>query len=379
MLAKTVGIIGCGLITQVEHLPNLLGLKDRFEVVGVVDPSAKVRSHITDYRGVPAYATASELFDRAPECVVIATPDAFHVELTLEALERGMNVFVEKPMCYDPSDAQRIAAARDKAGKVVQVGYMKRFDPAFRMLCDLLANQRSELLAVNVEVLDPDYWPFVAHHKVFFGDDVPAALVDENNTKRTQQINAALGFAPDRNGLRGFAGPFCSSLVHDVNLVNGALAALGQSIGEPIGAALHRGDGGAVALARATNTGAPVSLSWTAIPKLAHYSERVSFAIEDAVFELRFPSPYLNHQPTELVERRSTGLALSETLHRPSYDEAFVQEMRAWHDAMEGRAPAVNTVEEAGADMTLLSRFGQLALGGLTEAEGAPLHLVTSR
>lgn len=363
MPKRRVGIIGCGLITQVEHLPNLLALKDRFEIVGVVDPSAKVRAHLASHRGVPAYATAEELFDAKPDCVVIATPDAFHVELTLEALERGIDVFVEKPLCYGPEDARRVAAARDKAGKIVQIGYMKRFDPAFRMLRQLLADQRSELLAVNVEVLDPDFWPFVAHHDVLFGDDVPAALIDDNSDKRTRQINVALGLTPDRAGLKGFAGPFCSSLVHDVNLMNGALSAIGQSLAQPISAALHKGDGAAVAAARIEGTGAIASLSWTAVPKLAHYSEKVSFAFEDTAFELRFPSPYLNHQPTALIERRSTGLAYRETLHRPSYAEAFVEELVAWHDAMEGVIPPSNTVEDAGADMALLVGFGRLALG----------------
>lgn len=362
MQRLTVGIIGCGLITQVEHLPNLLGLGDRFEMVGIVDPSAKVRGHLAQQYGVDAFVTALQLFDRQPDCVVIATPDAYHVDLTLAALERGINVLVEKPLCYIPADAQRIAEARDRAGKIVQVGYMKRFDPAYIALRELLQGQAGELKAVNVEVLDPDFWPFVAHRDVYFGDDVPAELLAENGRKRADQIAAALGFAPSSDGVKGFAGPLCSSLVHDVNLVNGALAALNLSIGSPTAAALHNGDSGVAAIARVTSGGAPVTMSWHAVPKLAHYSERLTFTFDDAVFELRFPSPYLNHQPTELIERRSTGLAYRETLHRPSYAEAFVEEMRAFHAAVASQGPVLNTVEDAGADMTLLAGLGKLAL-----------------
>ena len=368
MQRLTVGIIGCGLITQVEHLPNLMALSDRFEVIGVVDPSVKVRAHLAQLYGVETFATAEQLFDRQPDCAVIATPDAYHVELTLGALERGINVFVEKPLCYDPADAQRVVQARDKAGKTVQVGYMKRFDPAYLALNELLRQQRSELKAVNVDVLDPDFWPFVAHRDVFFGDDVPAELIAENDRKRSDQIATALGFVPSRDGLRGFAGPLCSSLVHDVNLVNGALAALNRSIGEPKAAVLHNADSGVSAIASVSGSGAPVTLSWHTVPKLAYYSERLSFTFEDAVFELRFPSPYLNHQPIELIERRSTGLAYSETFHRPSYAEAFVEEMRAFHLAVTTKAPALNTVETAGADMLLLAGLGRLALAGTTAA-----------
>lgn len=362
MQRLTVGIIGCGLITQVEHLPNLLGLGDRFEVVGVVDPSAKVRAHLARLHGVETFATAEQLFDHKPDCVVIATPDAYHVELVLAALARGINVFVEKPLCYIPADARRIAGARDRAGSIVQVGYMKRFDPAYRALVELLRRQESELKAVNVDVHDPDFWPFVAHQAVYFGDDVPAELIAENGRKRAEQVATALGFASFSDGMKGYAGPLCSSLVHDVNLVNGALAALGQSIGEPRAALTHGGDSGVAIIARTTGSGAPVTMTWQAIPKLAHYSERVTFTFEDAVFELSFPSPYLNHQPTHLIERRSDSLAYRETHHRPSYAEAFVEEMLAFHAAVAKQGPALNTVEDAGADMTLLAALGKLSL-----------------
>ncbi len=358
-----VGIIGCGLITQVEHLPNLLNLPELFRVVGVADPSAKVRAHLTERRNVNAFETAEALFDRRPDCVVIATPDAYHAELTIAALERGLHVFVEKPLCYAAAEAVRIAAARDRAGRVVQVGYMKRFDPAYRALQRRLAAQSGPLRSISVEVIDPDFWPFTAHHDTLAADDVAPALIAENEARRAAQIGAALGFTPDRMGLRGFAGAFCSSLVHDLNLVQGLLEPLKLEIGEPVGAAFFAGDGGGFLGARLTPADAMLSLAWTAAPKLALYQERVSLVFEDAAFELRFPSPYLNHQPTELIERVSTGLALREIAHRPSYAEAFVEEMEAWHAAIDGGAPVVNTVEQAGADMALFAKFGRLALG----------------
>jgi hypothetical protein len=239
---------------------------------------------------------------------------------------------------------------------------MKRFDPAFIVLCDLLRAQTTELKAVSVEVLDPDFWPFVAHRTVMFGDDVPPELIAENDRKRTEQITAGLGFTPSRAGMKGYAGPLCSSIVHDVNLVSGALAVLNRTIETPVAAALHNADAGVAALARTSRSGAPITMSWHTIPKLAHYSERVSFVFEDAVFELNFPSPYLNHQPTILRELRSTGLALRETVHRPSYAEAFVEEMKSFHSAVTDNTDVVNTVEQAGADITLLAQFGRLAL-----------------
>jgi predicted dehydrogenase len=362
MTRLDVGIIGCGLIAQVEHLPNLLSLPERFRVAGIADPSAKVRGRLAQRYGVTPFASAAELLAQHLDAVLIATPDAYHAELVLAALERGLHVFVEKPLCYDPADAARIAGARDRAGRIVQVGYMKRFDPATRLLRELLAKQTTPIRAINVEVVDPDFWPFTGHRDLTTGDDVPAALVSEGGARRLAQIAGALGFTPDQAALRSFAGPFCSSLVHDVNLVQGLLDPLQQGIGEPISAAFFAGDGGGMLSARLKPADAVVSMSWVAAPGLAHYSERLSLIFDDAEFELRFRSPYLNHQPTVLVERRSEGLVLEETVHRRSYEEAFVEELKGWHDAIHGTAPVVNTVEEAGRDMALLSAFGRLAL-----------------
>ena len=67
MMARLkVGIIGGGLITQVEHLPNLLDLPQLFQVAGVADPFAKVRAHIEQRWGVPTFETTEALLLDAP-------------------------------------------------------------------------------------------------------------------------------------------------------------------------------------------------------------------------------------------------------------------------------------------------------------------------
>jgi predicted dehydrogenase len=81
------------------------------------------------------------------------------------------------------------------------------------------------------------------------------------------------------------------------------------------------------------------------------------------VYDLEFPSPYLNHQPTRLVERRSDGHHLREINHRPSYAEPFVEELKAWHAAITEGKPVVNTVEQATRDIELLAGFARLANG----------------
>jgi predicted dehydrogenase len=362
MTRLKVGIAGCGLVTQVEHLPNLLALPRLFDVVAIADPSTNVRTVLSERHNIRAFESATEMMDNGLDAVVVATPDSYHADLTVAALERGLHVFSEKPLSYDVADIARIRAARDKADRIVQVGYMKRFDPAYRMLRDLLSAVSSPLRAVTVDVLDSDAAPFVAHHNLVFPNDIPQALVDEGRSRRAAQVKSAIGSDADPLVTRGFSGPYSSSLVHDLNLVQGLLDATTARIGRPVGAAFIAGDGGGYLSAKLEPVDGLVTMTWVATPRLAYYSERISLIFEDRHFELRFPSPYLNHHPTQLIERRADGHRLEEIHHRPSYAEPFVEELKGWHAAITEGVPVVNTVEQAATDMGLFATFARLAL-----------------
>ena len=236
-------------------------------------------------------------------------------------------------------------------------------DPAYEALRELLGKRKAGALrSVTVDVVDSDAWAYTAHRDMVVGDDVPPALIEESRARRTAQVTAALGGGRiDPKVFRGFAGPYSSSLVHDINLVQGLLDAAGTKMGRPIGAGFIDGDTGGHFSAQLEPGDGVVSMNWVAAPKVAYYSERVRLVFEDAVYELEFPSPYLNHHPTRLVEYRSSGHHLEEIRHRPSYLEPFVEELKAWHKAITEGGPVRNTVEQAMTDMGLLASFAKLA------------------
>src|SRR4051794_624945 len=174
-----VGVAGAGLIGQVEHIPNLLALRRQFELVAVADPSASTRAAVEERHGVRTVATSEELLGLELDAVVVALPDALHAETVLAALDRGLHVLCEKPLCYGEDEYAAIAEARDRSGRVVQVGYMKRFDPSYERALELLPAGGEGLRYIGVEVQDPDAWPFVAHRELVRPDDVPADLIAE--------------------------------------------------------------------------------------------------------------------------------------------------------------------------------------------------------
>ena len=226
----------------------------------------------------------------------------------LAGLGNGLHVFCEKPLCYSSADIDELIAARDRAGRVLQVGYMKRFDPCYEAALELLPGSAASSAQVSVEVNDPDAWPFVRHHEAFRADDVDRGLIAETREKQRQQVARAVQPSLDPLRFKGFCGAYCSSLVHDVNAVNGLLDRLGVGVGEITGAAaLCRRRWRPWQRQAARRPGAVDDERISTVPGLPDYRERITLYFDDSLAELEFPSPYLNHQPTRLTVRTAAG------------------------------------------------------------------------
>jgi predicted dehydrogenase len=354
MTRLRIGVIGAGTIAQVEHIPNLRALGDLFELVGVADPSRISRDFVTQVHGVPGFETPEALFAQKLDAVVICSPDPLHREQAVAALASGIHVFCEKPLCYSPAEIAEVITARDAAGKVVQVGYMKRFDPAYRLALESLPGTAKTLRHIAVQVNDPDAWPFVAHRPLKRGDDISRDLIASAVAKQKAQVAAAFGRELPDLAYRGFTSAYSSSLVHDVNAVHGILEQLGIPDGEVVGAEIFAGSDGGHGAVRLLGGQALWSMVHLTVPKLADYSERITLWFDDATLELEFPSPYLNHQPTRLTIKTSAGHIATRADIRPGYGEAFVEELRGFHAAIVDGAPVANTPEHAARDMALL-------------------------
>jgi hypothetical protein len=137
---------------------------------------------------------------------------------------------------------------------------------------------------------------------------------------------------------------------------------MGLKTGEVVGAAWFAKSAGGHASVRISPGDAVWSMAHVAVPKLADYLERISLWFDDRIFELQFPAPYLNHQPTLLIEKSSDGLQAHTINHRPSFAEGFVEELKAWWRAITMGEPVRNTLEAARRDLALLAALGRKAL-----------------
>ena len=77
--------------------------------------------------------------DKAVDAVVIAAPDQFHAPLTLACIAAGKPVLCEKPLSQDVKECLDVMAAEEKRGqRLVQIGFMRRFDPSYAEIKSLL-------------------------------------------------------------------------------------------------------------------------------------------------------------------------------------------------------------------------------------------------
>jgi predicted dehydrogenase len=122
-----VGLVGLGNIGEF-HADNLEILSEECDVRlggGMdVDPTARGRFE-TNY-GVPTFKDVETLFD-AVDAVIVTTPNRFHEQYAVAALDADCHVLVEKPLAHTVESAERIAAATERADPVCMVGFHNRF------------------------------------------------------------------------------------------------------------------------------------------------------------------------------------------------------------------------------------------------------------
>ncbi len=361
-----IGLVGAGLVGQAEHAFYLWEERERFDFAALADASPTVRAALRQrYALQHVHADIRELFARDLDAVVIAAPDALHPEFAVAALEAGLHVLCEKPLALTLSGCDRIAAARDRSGRVLQVAYMKRHDPAYKRALEFLPADIADVKLISVEVNDPDFEPFVAHLPMIWPDDMPAAQRSEARAATAAQLRETAGSELTGDGLRALGSGYLSAMVHDVAVVHGILAHLGCDLPGEAGQAAWFDQGRGVQLAFGLPGGGRVSITHLTLAGVPDYTERVTIYCTDRIVELVFPAPYLRHAPTRVTLRRSgTGHALETTDYRVSYEEAFREQLRAFHAASCGEAPVSTPLEQARRDIELLvSAFRKAAAG----------------
>jgi predicted dehydrogenase len=150
MTRLKVAVIGCGHLGTIHA--RLLAARTDAELVAVVDPVAESRQRVAEAHGCRALAEPQELVGQA-DAVVVAAPTCLHAAVSLPLLSQGLDLLIEKPIAADVGEARQIADAADRHGRIVAVGHVERFNPAWKMAVERCG--RGRILAVESARLAP--------------------------------------------------------------------------------------------------------------------------------------------------------------------------------------------------------------------------------
>ena len=132
-----VGIIGTGWIAE-AHIASYLKQPDVEIVAGADLVPGKAEAFFKRFgvEGVRTYSSHKEMIDNEPDldAVSVCTYNATHAECTIYALEHGVSVLLEKPMCVTLDEAVAICKAEKASKGVLSIGFQPRFDENMKML-----------------------------------------------------------------------------------------------------------------------------------------------------------------------------------------------------------------------------------------------------
>ena len=127
-----IGLIGAGRAGLI-HGRNFTFRVNRARLVALSDPDEKTRKAAAEELGIErTHAGYEELIaDPEVDAVVIVTPTKFHREIAVAAARAGKHILCEKPMAMNSAECGEMIAAAAAAGVNLQIGFMRRFAPAF--------------------------------------------------------------------------------------------------------------------------------------------------------------------------------------------------------------------------------------------------------
>jgi len=138
-----VGFIGAGRITT-AHLNALKELKDTYLPVAVADPVEESATRIGKDFGIPdTYIDYEEMLDRERlDLVVVAAPNGLHYRISRDALERGINVLVEKPLSLSYKESKSLVDIADSKKLFLGVVLQKRLLPLYKNLKSAVCGEK---------------------------------------------------------------------------------------------------------------------------------------------------------------------------------------------------------------------------------------------
>ena len=353
-----VGIVGCGEVAQIMHWPSLYQLVDQFEVTALCDVSPLILEKLGKLWNVRTLTTNHrELVTRNDvDAILVANPNAFHAEVTLDAIAAGKHVLVEKPMCVTRREADQIVGAQKNANVVVQVGYMRRYAPAFLEGCQEVKTIKEikfarvrDFLGLNSLIVNPT-------SRVVRDEQLPDSVKNDSKLRDETLMDEALGGKPSPVLRRAYATMLGLSS-HD-------LSAMRELLGMPNKVLFAAQRGGGLYLAATFDYGPYICQFETGIDGIPRFDAHLEVYGNEKVVRIQYDTPYVRNLPIRLFITEDNGRGgVTNVVSQPVWGDPFVAEWKTFYENVtENKAPKTGPADFA-QDLELFAEMARLMRG----------------
>lgn len=132
-----VGVVGVGAIGR--HHARILAAAHGADLVGIFDTDTDRAGSVAQEFGCAVSTSLDDLLAKV-DAVSVAVPTPAHAEVGERCFAAGCDVLIEKPLAASIEDADRLVAAAERAGRLLQVGHVERYNPAVEALIPRVDN-----------------------------------------------------------------------------------------------------------------------------------------------------------------------------------------------------------------------------------------------
>jgi predicted dehydrogenase len=355
-----VGIIGCGEISQVAHIPMLNMMSDYYRITYLCDISKQSLEHCAGKvaGSRPKTTTdANELCASSDvDAVIVCNATAFHPTHAILALQHDKHVFVEKPLalCYRDLDAIQAAEAVSK-GRVF-VGYMRRYAPAFLQAMAEVGDRSKIQYARVRDIIGPNEH-FVRQSGTFpkrfndFEEEDSTALKAQDDDILLQALIQEFEVPLNDHSKRALQllGGLGS---HDLSAMREALgmpqAVIGADMRWPIWSAMLKYENFTVVYESGINS-VPI------------FDAHIEIYTNSKIVRVNYDTPYIKGLPTTITirEKIEGSDSYQERVIRPTYEDSYTVEFKEWYDCVTQGKDAKTTIADAREDLDIFKMLLQ--------------------
>jgi predicted dehydrogenase len=345
-----MAILGAGIISQSIHIPSMF--RAGITLSAVCDLSPSRAKEVASKYSVKGSSDPREILDDPDIDAVLIATSGSHAELTIAALKAGKHVLAEKPLALNSMELDAIEAAQKQSGKILQIGYMKMYDPLAQRAAQEIALLK-DIRLVRVTVSHPADAPQIAHLRLKPPlDDADINEIERARQYEMEQTEIAFPGAPEI--LRSFYKNIIQgSLIHETSMLRGLgfeLPTVWQA--EVFPELSGTTPSSILAVGKVKDT--RFILSWNWLPEYPEYDEELKVLASNGRVEYHLAKPYVLEERSRLTVFKHDLHERQDTTYTQINETGFLRQLLAFKDSVVNGTEVISNLAGVRKDLAVL-------------------------